>query len=129
MSLDSRIYRYQLQNVTGTNVVGTITDLTTLSDEDMTIYVDITSWASYYANGKFIDEVSLFDRRILCLTLESGVLNIFDTYILKSIGGDNVNLVTLSEALVNSDTELALSATCASAINVFRRATITMIQP
>lgn len=130
MALRSNTYRYQVENLaTGTSVLGTIADLTTLSDTDMTIYVDITSWASYYNNGRFITEISQFDRRIMSLTLISGVLAINDVRILKAIGGTLTGTVTFSEALVSSDTELDLSVTTTGgATNVFRRATITMIQ-
>lgn len=77
MAITKRVYQFKLEDVIGTNLLGAITDLTTLAPADSTIIVDIVSFAQVYSGsaGLFL-EFADFNRRQIVINSIGGSLTI-----------------------------------------------------
>jgi len=129
MAIQSPLYKGGESSVSGTNIIATVTDLSSLMEDNSAAIVDIYSWAVFTFNPEFLTEFSAFNYRQLLVKKSSGTITIENTRVIENnenIGGGGLS-IAWSESVNGTNIELFADITGVPA-SVFRRATVTFIK-
>ena len=127
MAITRRVYQFQLENIMGPNLLGTISDLTTLAAADATIIVDIVSFAQSFNGGySLFQEFSDFNRRQIVINNIGGTLTIANNRtIYNPFNTTGTTDITWTDSISGTDLNFDIDSV-GIAQSVFLTATVTI---
>lgn len=127
MAIIKRVYQFQLENVMGPNLLGTISDIATLSLANSTIIVDIVSFAQSFSGGySLFQEFSDFNRRQIIINNVGGALTISNNRtIYNPFNTTGTTDIVWTDSVAGTDLNFEIDSS-GIAQSVFLTATITI---